>query len=119
MMRFLRTLALNRAAKRYARELPGQLRRSYGGAKRYTPAQIRRAVADAGLDEQYAGLAYAGHLTEDEFRPLGIKMPNGISYTEARALLAHYGPLTGFSSDANPEDSGMAQGGGDQGGQWT
>jgi hypothetical protein len=111
-MWLLSTFALNRAAKRYARELPGQLRRSYGGAKRYTPAQIRRAVGEAGLDEQYAGLAYAGHLTEDEFRPLGIKMPNGISYAEARALLARFGPLTGFSSDASPEGSGIASGGG-------
>ena len=96
-MRFLRTLALNRAAKRYARELPGQLRRAYG-ARRYTPAEIRRAVADAGLDEQYAGLAYAGHLTPEEFAPLGIKMPNAISYEEARALLTRYGPLTGFAA---------------------
>jgi hypothetical protein len=96
-MRFLRTLALNRAAKRYARELPGQLRRAHGDAKRFTPAQIRRAVADAGLDEQYAGLAYAGYLTETEFQQLGIKLPNAISFAEARALLARYGPLTGFA----------------------
>jgi hypothetical protein len=96
----LRTLALNRAAKRYARELPGQLRRAHGDARQYTPVQIRRAVSDAGLDEAYVALAYAGHLSETEFKQLGIKLPNAISYAEARALLARYGPLTGFAQGA-------------------
>jgi hypothetical protein len=101
-MRFLRTLALNRVAKRYARELPDQLRRAYGGARRYTPAEIRRAVAESGLDERFIGLAYAGHLTAEEFAMMPVKLPDSMSYEQARALLARYRPHGLASASGTP-----------------
>jgi hypothetical protein len=100
-MEFLRNLTLKRAAKRYARELPGELRRAYGAAGRYTVAQIRAAVTALALDERFVALAYAGYLTEAEFAPLASSVGARMSYAEARALLDKYRPHGGFSGGAS------------------
>jgi hypothetical protein len=102
-MEFLRNLTLKRAAKRYARELPGELRRSYGASERYTPAQVRTAVATAKLDERFVVLAYAAYLTEGDFAVLAARLPNAMSYAAARAVLACYRPHGLTSASGDPE----------------
>ncbi len=53
-MRFLRTISKNRAIRSYARRLPGILRRDYGAAPAYTPAQIRQTIKRCGLNSEYS-----------------------------------------------------------------
>lgn len=100
-MRFLRQLSRNRAAKRYARELPGELRRAYGASARYTPSQIRGAVTAAGLDQRFIALAYAAYLNAEEYGAVVPRTKDAMSYAEARDLLARYRPH-GFDSVGGP-----------------
>ena len=55
----LRAWHRRRAVAAYLRRLPGQLRRDYGPADRYTPAQIRASVRRARLDETHSCYAVA------------------------------------------------------------
>jgi hypothetical protein len=92
-MGFLDWLKRSRAAKRYARELPMQLVRSYGGGSgHYTPAQIRKAVEKLRLDNRFIVFGYAAFLSEEAFGNIVVEMPVAIPYNDARALLARYKP---------------------------
>jgi hypothetical protein len=87
-MRWLDTFKRNRIAKRYARELPPELRARYGASKTYTAAQIGSTIADIELDPAHAAIGYAAFLTPEDF---AIAMPaSRLSYSDARALLDRY-----------------------------
>jgi hypothetical protein len=62
-----RSLLLRRAARQYARRLPGVLLRGYGAGEFYTAAQIDAAVRQAGLPPRYVAIGYAAYLPGDAF----------------------------------------------------
>lgn len=80
------SLRLRRAAKHYARHLPGALRQGYGATEFYTAQQIEAAVKKAQLPMQYIAIGYAAFLPEDAFRGLGL---DG-DYQMLRALLQRH-----------------------------
>lgn len=53
---------LDRAARRYAETLPGQLARDYGASDRYTPDQLRLSAARAKLPPEFLAVGYAAFL---------------------------------------------------------
>ena len=53
-MKFLETVRRRRAIRSYARKLPGLLRRDYGIASFYTPAQINKTIERSGLNNRYS-----------------------------------------------------------------
>ena len=55
----LRSWRKRRAIAGYVRRLPAQLRRDYGPADRYTPAQVRASIDRAGLDRTFSCYAEA------------------------------------------------------------
>lgn len=119
-MGLFRNWSRDRAAKRYARELPGRLVRSYGASERYTLAQIRAAVSNLNLDPRFIAFAYAAFVPEEDFISLGAEMPVPIAYNKARILLARYRPHGLTSASGEPFDGmpGGVQGsggGGDSG----
>jgi len=58
---------LDRAARRYARDLPRQLVRDYGAAARYSPDQIRLSVGRAKLPPEHLAIGYAAYLDHAAF----------------------------------------------------
>lgn len=108
-MGFLDRYRRNRAAKRYARELPRQLVRSFGGgSKHYTAAQIRKAVEKLRLDDRFIAFGYAAFLPEEAFGNTVAEMPIAISYDEARALLAGFKPSVPYSVSGSAAFDSMA-----------
>lgn len=91
----------NRVVKRYARQLPAQLRRSYGNAPRYTPAQIRTAAAKLKLPGKYICLGYAAFLPAEEYAALAACMPLFMEYEQARSKLFRFAPPPVFSQSGN------------------
>jgi hypothetical protein len=62
-----RTLRKRRALRDYARRLPALLRRDYGPAPSYSPAQIRRTIDRYGLDTAYSCFALSGFSDQAQF----------------------------------------------------
>lgn len=91
----------NRIVKRYARQLPGQLLRSYGSTPRYTPAQIRAAAAKLRLPEKYICFGYAAFLSAEEYAAQATSMPIFLEYDAARARLFRFAPPPVFSQSGN------------------
>lgn len=58
---------LDRAARRYAETLPGQLARDYGASDRYTPDQLRVSAARAKLPPEFLAVGYAAFLDHATF----------------------------------------------------
>jgi hypothetical protein len=81
-----RSLVRRRAAKEYARRLPGTLLLGYGASEFYTAAQIEAAVGKAQLPPKYIAIGYAAFLPEDAFRQLTA---DG-DYKLLRALFKRY-----------------------------
>ncbi len=90
-------LRLRHAAKHYARSLPPALRRGWGVCKHYTPAQIRRAAENAGLDLRYIALGYAAFLPVETFDALRPDMPVALSYEDARSAFLRHRPAAASS----------------------
>ena len=104
-MGWLGSLRLRRAARRYGRLLGPRLARDHGAAGPYTPEQIRAAVREAGLSEQFIVLAYAAFLTEDAFRALGPH-DAGQGYDELRAMVHHHLDSPEHASVGSGDDDG-------------
>jgi hypothetical protein len=100
-MGWLRRFRLNRAAKRYAAELPARLRRGWGTAEFYTPEQIRAAAREARLDTRFIALGYAAFLPEPEFHSLWLHLPRVFTYEEARTAFRRHLPAQLPSAGAN------------------
>ncbi|MBL8696720.1 MAG: hypothetical protein JNK67_00020 [Alphaproteobacteria bacterium] len=58
---------LDRAARRYAETLPGQLARDYGASDRYSPDQVRLSAQRAKLPAEFLAVGYAAYLDRDAF----------------------------------------------------
>ncbi len=102
------TLRRNRAAKRYARQLPPWLQRNYGASERYTLPQIANGIAALRLDPRFVALALAAFLDEAEFEALRPQMPIALGYDEARELFRRHVPpkLSSAYGEPGPIRSG-------------
>jgi hypothetical protein len=65
-----RSLVRRRAAKEYARRLPGTLLQGYGATQFHTAAQIEAPVGKARQPPKYITIGYAAFPPEDAFRQL-------------------------------------------------
>jgi hypothetical protein len=83
-------ISLNRAAKRYARRLPAELRRCWGADDTYTPGQIRTAIATLKLPKQWSALGYAAFLNEADFTAMSPAAPSALTYDMARQRFQRY-----------------------------
>jgi hypothetical protein len=78
--------ALHRAARRYARLLPGELPADYGSSDTYTAGQVAAALDRRGEDGRYVAIAYAAFLTEADYLGLAHALPLVLPYDNAREL---------------------------------
>jgi hypothetical protein len=108
-MGLLHHLTLRRAAKRYARELPGRLLQAYGATTRFDPAQIRAAASSLSLDSRFIAFGYAAVLSEEEFIALQGEMPIPMAYHDARSQLARFAPRGAASEVGLAGDSYRAE----------
>jgi hypothetical protein len=110
-MSWFRRWQLRRAAKQYARRLGPHLQRAYGAAEHYSVPQICSAAAKLGLNPEFIVLGLAVFLSEAEFASRASEMRVYIPYDEARELVAHFRPTSGFGSSHHYE-SGLGMVGG-------
>jgi hypothetical protein len=89
-MIWFRETRIDRAAKRYAADLPDALELGWGPLKYYTACQIRTAVTALGLNKDFIALAYAQFLPQERFPEVAEEMRVPMSYDEARAAMARH-----------------------------
>jgi hypothetical protein len=89
-MNWFDRISLNRAASRYARRLPDEMRRCWGAGETYTPGQIRTAIAALELPPRWAALGYAAFLSEAEFAANAAAYPVALPYGTARACFERH-----------------------------
>ncbi len=104
---FIHRVRCRAAARRYARQLPAQVRKDYGWSEFYSPPQIEHSAARASLPLQYIQFGYALFLDEPAF---DLRRGDGIScsYADLRALLKRYTPprvSSGFEPAAENSDA--------------
>jgi len=83
-MNFLSRMALHRAAKRYARRLPGELQADWGASDAYTIDQVRTAITRSRLGGRYIAVAYASFLTQADYLKVAPSLPLVLPYDRAR-----------------------------------
>jgi hypothetical protein len=116
-MGFFAAWRLKRAARRYARVLPGLLARSYGAGERYPVRQIEAALTLLKLPRDFAALAYAAFLAEEDYEANRAKYPRYMPYNDAReALLAAIPSRVGAPWGGAPDSIGSTDVGGADGG---
>lgn len=89
-MNWFEKLNLRRSARRYAKRLPAELYKGWGGADFYTFGQVRASLKSLGLAGQYDAVAYAGFITEEDYRSNAAAMSRVLPYDQARSLLLRY-----------------------------
>ncbi len=99
-MNWLDRILLNRAAKKYARRLPAEMRRCWGAGETYTLGQIKTAIASLKLPERWAVLGYAAFLNEAEFATMSSALPVGLTYDSARACFQRHRVRAGSTTYA-------------------
>lgn len=108
---------LNRAARAYARRLPGQLRAGWGRSTTYTQDQIDAAVRKARLDPAYLAIGYAVFLPAEALATLGAQAVGGFHQAALRETFDRWRPVrTSWSAPdgdgAIPTEAGYDGGGG-------
>jgi hypothetical protein len=77
----IRRMRFRSAARKYARQLPVQIREDYGASKLYTPEQIEKSVIRAKLPVDYIRFAYAAFMSEEAFQSIfGMGSPESYQY---------------------------------------
>ena len=113
-MSLFSSLRKKRALKRYARELPRQLRSDYGAGEFFTPAQIKAATSKLKVDQELIVYGYAGFLSEETFGMLPPQTPDLLTYEEVRSEFLRLIPSRA-SSSSNFYESGIGLRDGDGG----
>lgn len=90
MIGWWRNFRIERAAKRYAADLPDALELGWGPLKYYTACQIRTAVVSLDLNPDFIALAYARFLPEERFPLVAEEMRVPMSYDEARTAMTRH-----------------------------
>lgn len=121
-MNLLFAIQKNRAAKRYARRLPGALRKGWGRSASYTPGQIQSAVKTLRLDPRFIVFGYAAFLSEEAFAEVYAATPPPIPREAAREAFVRFvsfglGSWNPASESGEGGWSGDYYGGGHHGGQ--
>ena len=110
---------LSRAARPYARRLPGQLRRGWGGSKTYTRGQIDAAVRALRLNPRDIFIGYAVFLSLEDLEATGVTDPR-FTAAEARAAFGRWKTSSAaWGPNAHSSDGAYASadtGGGHHGG---
>lgn len=91
-MIWFRDYRIDRAAKRYAADLPAALELGWGLLPYYTACQIRTAVTSLHLNPDFIALAYAQFLPEERFPLVAEEMRVPMTFDEARAAMARHLP---------------------------
>ena len=86
-------MALHRAARRYARLLPGELQADYGASGAYTAGQIAATLDRRQGPGRYVAVAYAGFLTESDYQAIAPSLPVVLPYNLARDLFQRARPF--------------------------
>jgi hypothetical protein len=89
---FLSRIALHRAAKAYAKYLPGELEADWGASGSYTVDQVRAAIERRNLKGRYVALAYAAFLTEADYLKVAPSLPLVLPYDIARDVFQRAKP---------------------------
>jgi hypothetical protein len=89
-MKWLLELQINRAAKRYASQLPPVLAQNWGASKTYTAGQLEAGVKMARLNRRFIALAYAAYLPEENYNQAKAGLPLMLSYGGARSTFQQY-----------------------------
>jgi len=85
-----RSLLLQHQIKQFARRLPKQLLRDYGGGEFYTPAQVEIAVTKSGLNPKLIIYAYAMWLQKSVFESRPVHLRSDLTYEDARSAVLKY-----------------------------
>ena len=91
-MNVLARWALGRAARRYARLLPGELAADFGASDTYTVGQVAGALDRRGEAGRYVAVAYAAFLSEADYASLASSLPFVPPYNVARDLFRRAKP---------------------------
>src|SRR5215472_17570538 len=83
-MNWLDRWRMRRAARRYARRLPGYMVRNWGGADAYTEAQVAKALQHFRLGGPFVALAYAALLSKDDYIGMAARLPRVLPLDLAR-----------------------------------
>jgi hypothetical protein len=75
---------MRRAARRFAKRLPGYMRRNWGGADDYTEAQVAKALQHFRLGGPFTAIAYAGLVSEPHYIAMAARLPRVLPYDLAR-----------------------------------
>ncbi len=78
--------AMHRAARRYAKLLPGELEADFGHSETYTVGQVAAALDRRGEAGRYAAIAYAAFLTEADYVGLAPSLPMVLPYDVAKEV---------------------------------
>lgn len=92
-MRLIRNFRINRAAKKYASELPPALLEALGERKYYTACQIKTVARSIGLNTDFLVLGYACFLPQERFASESEGLKVMLGYDEARAVMVRHMPL--------------------------
>lgn len=105
---------VGRAAKSYARRLPGALAEGWGVSEHYTPVQIRLTVEKLRLNAKFIAFGFAAFLTEDEYLAIAAEMAVRLPYDQARLMFFANLPdrVTGDWNPQSPNEYAMQSVGG-------
>ena len=108
---------MRRAARRFAKRLPGYLARNWGRAETYTEPQVAAALRYFALDGSFVSLAYAAFLSEPDYLAMVGRLPRALPYDLARFEFERARPWPPRSWDPD-KGLGLVSGGecGDVGG---
>ncbi|MFL5296264.1 MAG: DUF6559 family protein [Phenylobacterium sp.] len=108
-MGWLSRWSARRAARAYVRDLPHELRRSWGGSDVYTVDQVISAVQKLGLKGRYIALAYAAFLTQPDYGRIAADLPLVLPYDIARRIFREALPDGDDFSDTRDAETKSAR----------
>ena len=92
-MNIFARMALNRAARRYAKLLPGELQADWGASDSYTVGQVAAALDRRGEGGRYVAVAYAAFLSKADYLSVAPSLPLVLPYDVARDLFRRAMPF--------------------------
>jgi hypothetical protein len=101
-------MGLHRAAKAYARRLPGELEADWGASAAYTIDQVRAALDRCHLNGRYVAVAYAAFLSEADYLRLAPSLPLVLPYDVAQGLFRRAKPSGDRFSDLRDAETTSA-----------
>jgi hypothetical protein len=107
-MNIFARFALHRAARIYARRLPGELQTDWGASAAYTVDQVRSAIARSQVGGRYVAVAYAAFLTEEDYLSVAWSLPLVLPYDVARSVFQRESPWGDKFSEQRDRETNSA-----------